>query len=106
MFDSLLPNVISWIGILLMAIGTVLVVRVHARDVIAGKGRRLIPGLVAIEAGLTLYMAALWTDLVLGGDTWIPGAIIATIVWAVSAAFMVRTFRRVVRDDVEADRRE
>lgn len=106
MFDSLLPNVISWAGILLMALGALMVFGVRAA-VQAGETRRVLPGILLVLAGLTLHIAALWIHIGTGGNSWIPGAIIATAVWGLSVGVLIRNSRRLFpRDHAKADERD
>lgn len=105
MYDTLLPNLVSGLGVVLFVIGTPLLLGARDRFGMTPRGAlRLVWGFVILEAGIVLWIGSLWID----GTGWLPGRIIASVVVIAGLVFSVPRIRMLARRakvaDAEADR--
>jgi hypothetical protein len=94
MYNTLLPNIVSGLGVVLLLVGAILLLGAPDRF---GKSRRgalrLVWAFVILELAVVLWIGSLWID----GTAWLPGRIIASVAVVAGLVFAVPRIRQLAR---------
>ncbi|HRL81601.1 MULTISPECIES: hypothetical protein [Actinomycetes] len=95
MYDTFLPNLLSWVAVAALAVTAVLLVtsRRDPMGTTRAGAQRLLWAFIIAEGAIVLWVASLWID----GTGWLPGMIASTVFVAVQIVFVVPRLRRIAR---------
>nr|WP_181716197.1 hypothetical protein [Cryobacterium sp.]QJS06052.1 hypothetical protein [Cryobacterium sp.] len=93
-YDALLPNIVAVVGIVLFAIGAILLLGTRDRFGSTPQGaRRLVWAFAISETAIVLWVVSIWVD----GSGWLPSAVILAVIVAAGLVYSIPRIRRLAR---------